>query len=56
MLRSVVSEEEEPKKANIKGWDIAGKTGTAKKVTNGKYSNDKYVEFCWISTSQKCNY
>ncbi|MAV70514.1 MAG: hypothetical protein CMG04_07220 [Candidatus Marinimicrobia bacterium] len=44
MLRSVVSEEGGTgSKANIKGWDVAGKTGTAKKVTNGKYSNDKYI-------------
>ena len=44
ILRSVVSEGGGTgRKANIKGWDIAGKTGTAKKVTNGKYSNDKYI-------------
>ncbi len=44
MLRSVVSEEGGTgNKAIIKGWDVAGKTGTAKKVTNGKYSNDKYI-------------
>ena len=44
MLRSVVSEEGGTgNKADIKGWDVAGKTGTAKKVTNGKYSNDKYI-------------
>lgn len=44
MLRSVVSEEGGTgNKADIQGWDVAGKTGTAKKVTNGKYSNDKYI-------------
>ena len=30
-------------KAEIQGWDIAGKTGTAQKWKNGKYSNDKFI-------------
>ena len=29
--------------AHIKGFDIAGKTGTAQKVENGKYSKENYV-------------
>ena len=29
--------------ANIKGFDIAGKTGTAQKVVDGKYSKDSFV-------------
>ena len=30
-------------KAEIQGWDIAGKTGTAQKWKDGKYSNDKFI-------------
>ena len=30
-------------KNHIKGFDIAGKTGTAQKVENGKYSKENYV-------------
>ena len=29
--------------ADIKGWDVAGKTGTAQKYINGKYSNDHFI-------------
>ena len=29
--------------ADIPGWDIAGKTGTAQKWKNGKYSNDQFI-------------
>ena len=47
MLRSVVSEGGGTgSKANIKGWDIAGKTGTTNNVTNAKYSKDKnFIQF-----------
>ncbi len=31
------------KNANINGWDIAGKTGTAQKWHKGKYSNKQFV-------------
>ncbi len=31
------------KKAEIKGWDVAGKTGTSKKLVNGKYSDDEFI-------------
>ena len=30
------------KMANIDGWDIAGKTGTAKKYIDGKYSEEEF--------------
>ena len=29
--------------AEIAGWEIAGKTGTAQKYINGKYSNDEFI-------------
>tara|TARA_B100000941_G_scaffold114412_1_gene80348 strand:- start:129 stop:1355 length:1227 start_codon:yes stop_codon:yes gene_type:complete len=29
--------------AGIKGWNVAGKTGTAQKYINGKYSNDHFI-------------
>ena len=31
------------KNAEISGWKIAGKTGTAQKWKNGKYSNDLFI-------------
>ena len=30
-------------KANLQGWNVAGKTGTAKKYADGGYSNQKFV-------------
>ena len=29
--------------ADIQGWEVAGKTGTAQKYINGKYSNDHFI-------------
>ena len=42
MLRTVVSDGT-GQNAEINGWDIAGKTGTAQKFKNGSYSNDQFI-------------
>ncbi|MBM7565701.1 penicillin-binding transpeptidase domain-containing protein [Paenibacillus sacheonensis] len=44
-LEQVVSDKEigSGKNAYIEGYRVAGKTGTAQKVINGKYADDKYV-------------
>ena len=43
MLKGVVSEEGTGKKARVPGYQVAGKTGTVKKVGPQGYSDDKYV-------------
>ena len=43
MLVSVVSNEGTAKNAKIKGFNIAGKTGTTQKLINGKYSHKHHV-------------
>ncbi|NBD22803.1 penicillin-binding transpeptidase domain-containing protein [Paenibacillus glycinis] len=44
-LEQVVSDQQigSGKNAYIQGYRVAGKTGTAQKVINGKYAEDKYV-------------
>ncbi len=47
MLVSVVGPEGTAARARIKGFDIAGKTGTTQKIIDGRYSNRHHVaSFC----------
>jgi cell division protein FtsI (penicillin-binding protein 3) len=43
MLRGVLADGGTASGADIPGYDLAGKTGTANVVVNGKYSNSKYI-------------
>jgi cell division protein FtsI/penicillin-binding protein 2 len=43
MLRGVLADGGTASGAAIQGWDLAGKTGTANVVVNGKYSSNDYI-------------
>lgn len=43
MLHGVVSEGGTAAGFDIEGFEVAGKTGTAQKIIDGKYSNNRYV-------------
>ncbi len=43
MMATVTEEGGTARKARLKGYTVAGKTGTSQKVVNGRYSNSKYI-------------
>ena len=54
ILRKIVSTEEgTAKQANVKGYEVAGKTGTAQQPIDGRYSNVKINTFASIFPSSK---
>ena len=54
VLRKIVSTKEGTAGfANVKGFDVGGKTGTAQKSVNGKYTNKKINTFISIFPSSK---
>ena len=57
ILRKVVANEEGTAElANVEGYDVGGKTGTAQKSKNGKYSKKKINTFVGIFPSTKPKY
>ena len=57
ILRKVVTNKEgTAKRANVEGYEVGGKTGTAQISKNGKYTRDKINTFAAIFPSQKPKY
>ena len=57
ILRKVVlTKEGTANFANINGYDVGGKTGTAQKTINGRYSKNKINTFVAIFPSSKPKY
>ena len=54
ILRKIVSNEEGTARlADVKGYDVGGKTGTAQISKNGKYTKDKINTFAAVFPSEK---
>ena len=43
MMQTVTEDGGTAKRAQVAGYDVAGKSGTARKLVNGHYSTDKYT-------------
>jgi len=57
ILRKIVTNKEGTAKlANIKGYEVGGKTGTAQISKNGRYTRDKINTFAAVFPSQKPKY
>ena len=57
ILRKIVTNEEGTAKlANVKGYEVGGKTGTAQISKNGKYTRDKINTFAAVFPSHKPKY
>ena len=56
LRKVVVNEEGTAELANVSGYNVGGKTGTAQKSKNGRYSNAKINTFAGIFPSNKPRY
>ena len=56
LRKIVVNKEGTAELANINGYDVGGKTGTAQKSKNGKYSRAKINTFAAIFPTKKPRY
>jgi len=57
ILRKIVTNKEGTAKlANVRGYDVGGKTGTAQISKNGRYTRDKINTFAAVFPSQKPKY